>query len=62
MCGLVKFDFTQLAVDFLKSESAATSIEYAIIGGSLSIVILVTVGQVGSALNGIFVAVVGAFK
>ncbi|GAA3850362.1 Flp family type IVb pilin [[Pseudomonas] carboxydohydrogena] len=37
---------------FLLDQSGATSIEYAIIAGGLSIVIIVAVNGIGSALNG----------
>jgi pilus assembly protein Flp/PilA len=39
---------------FLLDETAATAIEYALIAGSLSIVIIVGVTGIGRTLNGIF--------
>jgi len=39
---------------FIEDETAATAIEYALIAGSLSIVIIGAVNSVGTALNGIF--------
>ena len=39
---------------FLGDESGATAIEYALIAGGLSIVIIGTVNTVGSTLNAMF--------
>jgi pilus assembly protein Flp/PilA len=39
---------------FIADESAATAIEYAIIAGTLSIVIISAVNSIGTTLNGIF--------
>ena len=47
---------------FLKCKAAVTSIEYAIIAGSLSIVILTAVNSIGTKLNGIFTSVANAVK
>ncbi|HEY7298499.1 MAG TPA: Flp family type IVb pilin [Xanthobacteraceae bacterium] len=47
---------------FLKCRAAATSIEYAIIAGSLSIVIVVAANSIGTKLNGIFSSVANAVK
>ncbi|GAB1716649.1 MAG: Flp/Fap pilin component [Nitrobacter sp.] len=52
----------ELKSAFSRGESGATSIEYAIIAGSLSIVILVAVNGIGRNLNAVFVAVHDAFK
>jgi pilus assembly protein Flp/PilA len=52
----------KLASDFSRNESGATSIEYALIAGSLSIVILVAVTEIGSYLKGRFEAVDGGLK
>jgi pilus assembly protein Flp/PilA len=46
----------------LRDESGATSIEYAIIAGSLSIVILMAVTGIGRTLNEWFVGVNDALK
>lgn len=46
MSGLIRS-----GVRFLADDAGATSIEYAIIAGMLSIVILAAVTSVGSALN-----------
>jgi pilus assembly protein Flp/PilA len=51
-----------LIVRFTRDEAAATAIEYAIIAGSLSIVIVVAVQSIGSALNTTFTSVTTAFK
>jgi len=48
-------------VAFLKDEAGATSIEYALIAGGISIVILVAVTSIGTTLNGTFQAVSNAF-
>ena len=39
---------------FIKDETAATAIEYALIAGGLSIVIVAAVDSVGTSLNSIF--------
>lgn len=52
----------KLASAFLRDESGATSIEYAIIAGSLSIVILIAVTGIGRTLNEWFVGVNDALK
>jgi pilus assembly protein Flp/PilA len=52
----------KLASDFLRNESGATSIEYALIAGSVSIVIVAAVTGIGSCLKGRFEAVDSALK
>jgi pilus assembly protein Flp/PilA len=52
----------KLASDFLRDESGATAIEYALIATGISIVIVVAVNGIGSSVNGRFVAVGDAFK
>jgi pilus assembly protein Flp/PilA len=47
---------------FLKNERAATSIEYAIIAGGLSIVIVTAVNAVGSSLSTKFTSVATGLK
>jgi len=47
---------------FLKNESAATAIEYAIIAGGLSIVIVTAVNAVGSSLSTRFTSVATGLK
>ena len=44
----------RLILRFLGDESGATAIEYALIAGGLSIVIIGTVNTVGSTLNAVF--------
>ena len=39
---------------FLRNESGATSIEYGLIAGGISVVIIVTVNAIGSTLNAKF--------
>ena len=43
---------------FVKDESGATAIEYALIAGGISIAILTTVGLIGGQLNTLFATVV----
>jgi pilus assembly protein Flp/PilA len=45
---------TQKILAFLANESAATAIEYAIIAGGLSIVIVAAVSGIGTQLNSTF--------
>ena len=52
----------RLLKSFSTDESGATSIEYAIIAGGLSIAIVAAVGGVGTALSTKFVAVSTAVK
>jgi pilus assembly protein Flp/PilA len=52
----------KLTSDFWRDESGATAIEYALIAGSISIVIVVAVTGIGSSLNDRFTAVGNAFK
>jgi len=47
---------------FFKDESGATSIEYALIAGGLSIVILAAVQSVGGKLVGTFTTLQNALK
>jgi pilus assembly protein Flp/PilA len=44
----------ELFVRFVKDESAATAIEYALIAGGISIVIVVAVRGIGTTLNATF--------
>jgi pilus assembly protein Flp/PilA len=47
---------------FLRNDSGATAIEYAIIGGSLSIVILAAVTSIGTSVSSVFTSVAGGLK
>ena len=47
---------------FLRDESAATAIEYAIIAGGLSIVIVAAVQSIGTSLSGTFTSVAAGLK
>ena len=47
---------------FVEDETAATAIEYALIAGGISIVIIASVSSVGTTLNGIFGNVSSALK
>ena len=44
---------TNLVSRFVKDESGATAIEYALIAGGISIVIVAAVNLVGTSLNGV---------
>jgi pilus assembly protein Flp/PilA len=52
----------QIVSRLCKSESGATAIEYALIAGFLSIVILASVQGIGTSLNTTFSNVTGAIK
>ena len=47
---------------FLSDQAGATSIEYALIASGISIAIVVSVVEVGTAVNSLFVAVSTAFQ
>ena len=53
---------SKLMSDFLRDESGATAIEYALIAVGISIVIVAAVNGIGSSLNDRFTAVGAAFK
>jgi len=52
----------RLVEKFLADQSGATAIEYAIIAGFLSIVIVVAVNGIGTTLNGKFALINSSFK
>jgi pilus assembly protein Flp/PilA len=52
----------RLIAEFLKDESGATAIEYCLIAAGLSIVILVAVNGIGTALNDKFTSVNASIK
>lgn len=52
MSGLIR-----LGIRFLKDRGGATAIEYAIIAGTLSIVIVAAVTSTGTTLNTLFASV-----
>jgi pilus assembly protein Flp/PilA len=52
----------QLIANFLANESGATAIEYCLIATGISIVIVVAVNGIGSALNATFVSVNSSLK
>jgi pilus assembly protein Flp/PilA len=52
----------RLVIRFLKDEKAATAIEYALIAGFVSIVILAAVQGIGTKLNTTFSSVSTAVK
>ena len=52
----------RLLVNFLADERGATAIEYALIAGSLSIAIVVTVDELGAEVVNLFSRVVTAFQ
>jgi len=50
------------AYSFLRDESGATAIEYALIAGGISIVILAAVQGIGTKLNSTFTQVQDGFQ
>ncbi|CAL76538.1 Putative Flp/Fap pilin component [Bradyrhizobium sp. ORS 278] len=52
----------QLIASFLRHQAGATSIEYAIIAGGLSIVILAAVNGLGSGLSSKFTSINSSIK
>jgi pilus assembly protein Flp/PilA len=55
-------DLIGLGLRFLKNDSGATAIEYALIAGSISIVIVAAATAVGTSVSGVFTNVSGVFK
>jgi pilus assembly protein Flp/PilA len=55
------FPMNRLFVRFARDESAATAIEYAVIAGFLSIVIVGAVHGLGVKVNAMFTSVSGLF-
>ena len=47
---------------FVKDESGATAIEYALIAGGISVAIIVAVDGLGVTLNGVFTNVNGQLR
>ena len=47
---------------FMKDQSGATAIEYAIIAGGISIVIVAAVNGIGTTLNGKFTSINSSIK
>ena len=56
-----RFEFGVTIKAFFRSTSGATAIEYAMIAGGISIVIVGGVGLIGGNLNGLFEAVAALF-
>jgi pilus assembly protein Flp/PilA len=52
----------QMVIRFCKNASGATAIEYALIAGFVSIVIVTAVHAIGTSLNTTFSSVAGAIK
>jgi pilus assembly protein Flp/PilA len=52
----------QIVIQFCKDETGATAIEYALIAGFISIVIVAAVQSIGTSLNTTFSSVSGALK
>ena len=52
----------RLLCDFFNDECGATAIEYALIAGAISIVIVVSVNGLGTTLSGTFTSVNTALK
>ena len=51
----------KLVSDFFRNESAATSIEYALIAAGIAITILVAVNGIGTTMNSRYATVKAAF-
>ncbi len=51
-----KFDIFQKQA-FIKNESGATSIEYAVIAAGIAVIIVATVYSIGASVSGMFVAI-----
>jgi pilus assembly protein Flp/PilA len=51
-----------LARDFLRSRDGATSIEYAIMGSGVALVIVLAVGSVGANLSASYANIANAFR
>lgn len=51
----------KLVSDFIRSESGATSIEYALIAAGISIVILAAVNGIGTTMNTKYATIKAAF-
>ena len=47
-------------LNFLHDESGATAIEYGLIAALISIVVVITLGLVGTNLDGVFTTIAGA--
>ena len=60
--SFIKLDLIKLGANFLRNESGATAIEYAIIAGMLSIAIVAAVTAVGSSVNNAFTSVQAGLK
>ena len=52
----------ELATRFLRNESGATSIEYAMIAAGIGVVIVGVVSNLGTKVKATFTTVQGAFK
>jgi pilus assembly protein Flp/PilA len=62
LSGRREFGMRKLMSKFLQDQSGATAIEYAIIAGGLSIVILAAVNGIGVTLSGKFTSVNSSLK
>jgi pilus assembly protein Flp/PilA len=62
LSGRREFGMRKLMSKFLQDQSGATAIEYAIIAGGLSIVILAAVNGIGVTLSGKFNSVNSSLK
>ncbi|HLP68305.1 MAG TPA: Flp family type IVb pilin [Rhizobium sp.] len=51
-----------LLARFLRNESGATAIEYGLIAGLIAVVIITSVGLVGTDVNGAFQAIANALN
>lgn len=51
----------KLVSDFIRSESAATSIEYALIAAGIAVAIVAAVNGLGTTMNGKYTTIKAAF-
>jgi len=59
---IIMTSLTQTLRRFARNESGATAIEYALIAGGLSIVIVAAVSGIGTTLNNTFNSVQAGFR
>ena len=62
MMKLTSTAFRQSVLRFVRNESGATAIEYALIASGIAVAISTTVFNLGSKVNGLFVSVSTSLK
>jgi pilus assembly protein Flp/PilA len=62
MCkNCIEVDLMKTAIDFIRDETAATSIEYALIAAGIAIAIVTAVNGLGTTLGGKYDTIKAAF-